>query len=243
MNALTRKQREIAGRHTLFLDIARTLMLEEGFHNLSMDRIAEIGEYSKGTVYQHFTCKEEILMQLCISAMTHLFSLFQRAANFDGNHRERLIATLYAHEIWARSDNVNMCLIQHLDNDGVKEKVTPTSLQRHDELEQLVIGSVANIVQDAINDGDLPASSLNPVEIVFGLWSMSYGGQLLQSYDIPLQELGVRDPGNVLTRMVSLTLDGLGWKPLLDEEQWIKTHQRIRKQLFAEELQQIAAAT
>jgi len=79
MNPPTRKQREIADRHTRFLDIAGSLIEAEGYSTLSMDRIAELAEYSKGTVYQHFSCKEEILIQLCNQNSQNLKSLFTAA--------------------------------------------------------------------------------------------------------------------------------------------------------------------
>ena len=45
------------------------MIVEDGYHGLSMDRIAEELEYSKGTIYQHFSCKEDILMALVNQAM------------------------------------------------------------------------------------------------------------------------------------------------------------------------------
>ena len=87
MNTLTRKQREIADRHTRFLDIAKSLIETEGYSTLSMDRIAELAEYSKGTVYQHFSCKEEILIQLCNQNGQILKSLFERACDYSSGTR------------------------------------------------------------------------------------------------------------------------------------------------------------
>ncbi len=61
MTPLSRKQREIRDRELLILDNAAELLYQEGYAGLSMERIAEAIEYSKGTVYQHFKCKEEVL--------------------------------------------------------------------------------------------------------------------------------------------------------------------------------------
>ena len=89
MNTLTRKQREIQQRKQLMLDIAEQLIDEDGHQALSMDRIAEHSEYSKGTVYQHFPCKEEVLIAICQRSMGTLTELFERANRFDGRPRER----------------------------------------------------------------------------------------------------------------------------------------------------------
>jgi len=240
MNSLSRKQREIASRHALFLDIARNVMHDDGFHQLSMERVAELAEYSKGTVYQHFPCKEEMLMQLCITCMTQLLALFLRAAEFEGSHRERLHAILYAHELWARLEPRDVCMLQLLSTDGVKEKTSEVSLQRHDDLELRIIGTVSSVVQDAIDAGELPSSSMNPIEIVFSLWSLSYGGQLLQTYDIPLEAMGLSNPGRALARMASACLDGLGWQPLSSEKSDREMHKRFQTELFADEYRQLS---
>ena len=61
---VTRKQREIAQREDLILETARKMLLERGYLGLTMDRIAEEIEYSKGTVYQHFSSKEDLISTL-----------------------------------------------------------------------------------------------------------------------------------------------------------------------------------
>ncbi|MEO1235180.1 MAG: helix-turn-helix domain-containing protein, partial [Planctomycetota bacterium] len=66
MQTLTRKQREIADRERLILDHARRMLLDGGVASLSMDRLAEAIEYSKGTVYQHFSSKEDVVAALFI---------------------------------------------------------------------------------------------------------------------------------------------------------------------------------
>ena len=90
--------------------------------------------------------------------MTQLLTLFRRAAEFDGNHRERLMAVFFAHSLWARLDPKSVDMLQHLGTDGVKEKVTDVSAQRHDELEKEIFITVSGIVQSAIDDGDLPVN-------------------------------------------------------------------------------------
>lgn len=212
---LSRKQREIAQRHALFLDIASNLLTEDGYHQLTMERIAELAEYSKGTVYQHFSCKEEILIQLCIASMSHLHALFSRASEFPGSHRDKILGVFYAHELWTQHDKNAVDMLQHLSMHGVRDKVSEESQTQHDKLEHGLVALVTNIVVEAINAGELPKQkTLTPPQIVFGLWSMSMGGQLLQASDLPLQEFGVENPGISLLRTVAATLDGYGWQPL-----------------------------
>ena len=69
MNQLTRKQREFEQREQLILKIAREMLIQQGYLGLRMDHIADRIEYSKGTIYQHFPNKEEIILALANSAM------------------------------------------------------------------------------------------------------------------------------------------------------------------------------
>ena len=62
MSTLARKKREFVQREELILETARRLLLEVGYLELTMDLIARKIEYSKGTIYQHFSSKEEILL-------------------------------------------------------------------------------------------------------------------------------------------------------------------------------------
>src|SRR5262245_12250553 len=102
MSTLTRKQREIQQREERILEESRKLLLEEGYHGLSMDRIAEVLEYSKGTIYQHFPNKEEILLALANQSMERRLDLFRRAASFKGGSRERISAVGVAAELFFR---------------------------------------------------------------------------------------------------------------------------------------------
>jgi len=238
---LSRKQREIANRHDLFLEIAENILAEEGFHLLSMERVAEVAEYSKGTVYQHFTCKEEILMQVCIKCMTQLQSLFQKATQFDGTHRDRLIAVFYAHQLWSRTGNNQIDMTMHLSMRGVREKVTERSLQQNNELEQNLVGMVNAIVDQAIKEGDLPKHKhIQPAEIVFGAWSINAGGQMLQFSDLPLEEFGVADPDVTLLKTLNIMLDGFQWQPLHNETQFNKLLKKFNNDFFADEYKQAA---
>ena len=69
MVELTRKQREIQERTREILRVAKPILLAEGFQALTMDRVASRMEYAKGTIYGHFSNKEEIVLALALEAM------------------------------------------------------------------------------------------------------------------------------------------------------------------------------
>ena len=70
MTTLTRQQREIQERDALVLDIAQKMRLERGYLGFNMDRVAEATEYSKGTISQHLTCKEDMIAALLLRSIS-----------------------------------------------------------------------------------------------------------------------------------------------------------------------------
>lgn len=219
MNTLTRKQREIAARHALLLSMAQELMHREGFHQLTMDRVAEIAEYSKGTVYQHFGCKEQILVELCNQSLTRFLALGRKAAAYPGNHRERILAFFFANDLWQQTDPNDVSMMQNLHSDGVLNKVSDEVREEHERLEQAIIGLVAGIIQDAMNDGDLSEAIGQPRELVFALWSLCHGSQILRACGLPEQALHINDPGRIICGFGQAALNGLGWQPLMNKEE------------------------
>ena len=102
MNTQSRKQREIQEREERILEVSRPLLIEQGYHGLSMDRVAESLQYSKGTIYNHFGCKEEIIIALAVQTTEKRRGLFERAAAFRGGSRGRIHAIGMAAELFVR---------------------------------------------------------------------------------------------------------------------------------------------
>jgi AcrR family transcriptional regulator len=213
-------------------------MHEHGFHQLTMEHIAEQAEYSKGTVYQHFACKEEILIQLCIRSMKNLHQLALRATEYPGSHREQLLAFVIAHGLWQQIEPNDIFMLQNLHGDGVLDKVSEKSREQHHLLEQKILQIVISFFDNAIRDGQLPVVSLNAKELVYGLWSMCYGGQLLCCYQRPLVSLELSDPAETMISLVQVMLDGLDWQPRMSAAQSNQLLERCRDDFFAAEIEQ-----
>ena len=124
MSTLTRKQREIAAREGLILDTAFELLIERGYLGLTMERIAAGVEYSKGTIYQHFPNKEEVVAALSIRSAEQRIEMFQRAATFQGNPRERMTGIGVADDLFVRLYPHHFQLEKILAMHSLREKTT-----------------------------------------------------------------------------------------------------------------------
>src|SRR5437667_3152118 len=74
--ATERRRRRFDELDRRIRDAAQRLLLERGLHGFSMDDVAEAVEYSKGTVYQHYTSKEDALVASCSDACAELARWF-----------------------------------------------------------------------------------------------------------------------------------------------------------------------
>ncbi len=231
----TRKQRELAEREKLILDTAQTMIHEHGYNHLTMERIAETVEYSKGTIYNHFASKEDLVCSLCCRSITNLIEIFERARQFKGSTRERYSAIGIGFSLYHQLHPMDSQNIQTLKNNAVREKVSKEKLAEMESLEQKITKIAQSIVQDAIDCGDLDKTHQDHIStIVFGCWSMHYGALLLDQSDIPLHDLGFSSVVKMLWHNANIYLDGYQWQPLSTTTDADELFKKISSALFDE---------
>ena len=104
------------------------------------------------------------------------------------------------------------------------------------------VGIVGGIVRDALSQGDLELPpEVTPEDLVFGLWSMSFGAFTIIATSDSLTNLGIKDPPAAVRLNIAMILDGYGWRPLSSDHDYNATRQRIAHEVFSHELQQRAA--
>ncbi len=233
---ISRKKREILEREALILDTAQTMIHQQGYNYLSMERIAEQVEYSKGTIYNHFASKEDLVCSLCCRAVSNLIDIFQRAYHYPGSSRERYLAIGIGYSLYHQLHPMDAQHIQTVKNNAVREKVSEQKLKEMESLEQQITKIAHSIVNEAIDCGDLNKRYRQEVStIVFGCWSMHYGAMLLDQSTIPLHELGFSSVVNMLWRNSNQYLDGYHWLPLSSNTDTQNLFEKISSVLFDDE--------
>lgn len=239
----TRKQREIAERQELILTVARTMLREHGYLGVTMDKIASATEYSKGTIYQHFSCKEEIMAALATRSAEERAALFERAATFQGRPRERLSAVGVAMDLFVQLYPQHFETEKLLETSSIFEKTSAARQSTWEACDFQCMNVVAGLIRDAIACGDLKTDDAElPFAVTFGLWSLAsgcYGLLSSPNQDID-SKMGFEDPVKVLHRSYHALLDGYGIRPLYHEWDWTVTYDRIRAEVFPDESAQAA---
>jgi AcrR family transcriptional regulator len=212
------------------------MVLSGGYHGLNMDRIARELGCSKGTIYNHFSCKEEILIALANVTMDKRSGMFERAAAFRGSSRERMTAVGVAQELFVRLYPDHFKVEQIVRAASIWEKTSEKRRERLNAAEGRCMGITSGIVRDAVAHNDLDLAHVaSAEEVVFGLWSMALGAFTLMLTSTSLQQIGVNDPAESLWKNYVALLDGFGWRPLSPDFDLAAARERIQREVFPEE--------
>ncbi len=241
MSTTTRKQREIRQREAYLLDVARKMLMEQGFAGLSMDRLAEATEYSKGTVYQHFSTKEDLVAALAVQSIENRRELFERALAFQGRPRERVFALGVADEVFGRlhPQYYKAEMVIRLANLQDRADVQRRKLLQ--ERDRECAGWVREIVAAAVAAGDLTLGEpWSPEGIAAAIFAIAVGTHLGQLHCEPLfDDVQALHPCCLKRESVAMMLDGFGWRPLHTEWDYDATRIRVMESIFPEEWRRI----
>ncbi len=221
MTQMTRKQREVEQRTKEILRVARPILVEEGFQALSMDRVASQMEYAKGTIYNHFPNKEEIVLALAVDAMELRRALFERASRFDGPSRFRLMAIGYACEYFTQTCTEDFLVEQWIRNNNIWDKSSEERQNLIRQCEGCCMQIVSSVVFQAIENRDLVIpEAISPQEFVFGFWAINYGSQILTHSSPSLKSVGVFNPVQAIRVHCLTLLNGFQWMPIMSWQEY-----------------------
>ena len=234
MGTHTRKERDFFKREHLILEVGAQSLLEHGYLGLSMDRIAQEVEYSKGTVYQHFSSKEDLLAAMVLHTMDQRIALLEKAATYPGRPRERLVALVEAEYVFYGLNPAQLRAAQLVRISSILSKANPERRSALQASETRCVGIINGIIRDGLANGDLTLPPEARVEqVTFGLVSIVVGFRFMLHSDIDLAHVGIPDPGTTAWRSVHALLDGYGWRPLSGDLDYQHTRMTARHMVMA----------
>lgn len=228
-------------RETELLQTALSVIAKEGVSGLTIDKMVALVPYSKGTVYNHFSCKEDLLTALCNNHVRQLAELFYRAARFDGNSREQMLAIGFSYMLHSQLNPTEFMLVISAKTPSVREKSTQKRQEEHLALEHDLLGCILQIINNGLSSGELElAPHLTPAQVAFSLWAMSFGTIALLHES--LDRCSVRTEMELEREMLNhsnIALDGLGWRPFTGEHDSSETIRRLKEGIFAAEMAEL----
>ncbi len=230
-------EESLHARELELLDTALSIIEKEGVAGLNMDKLTSCVPYSKGTIYNHFNSKEDLLTGICCQGMRILTDLFSKAGTFAGSTRERIMAQNLAYLLYALLYPTRFLLVISVMSPTLFERTSERRREEIQTLETELLGTVLTIVDESIANGDftLPVH-MNRKQVAFANWSTSFGTIALLSNDTESCEcrrgLSI---GCELFNSINLILDGLGWKPLSSEIDSAALIQQLLSEIFIKE--------
>ena len=231
------KLREIQQREKTIIQVARKLLLEHGYFALTMDRLVANTEYSKGTLYQHFSSKEDVLAAIEAEADVVRSSFFDRAAKFKGNARERMTCLGYAYELYFTLYPGHFNSERIIEAPEVQEKISPKRRMNAKSQDEHCFKVMLEMISSGKTEGNLRLpKGLSAQALCFNLWSATSGAysKLAAHFELP----GTTQKELLLSvrHTTWLLLDGYGWKPFSSEVDYGKVIKRVRKEIFPDEV-------
>jgi AcrR family transcriptional regulator len=237
MNAKqTPKQKAIQLREEQLIRTAGQILLSEGFAALSMERLAEELNTAKGTIYNHYPNREELLLSMAVTAINKRQEMFDKASTFSGRSRERMLAVGVACEIYRRNYPLHFVVEAIVRHSAIWDRCTEERRDLMKKFEQRCMSLVSGVVRSAIADGDLKLPvDLNPEEMTLSLWALTFGSYIIDLTSPSLKDIGI----NSIHRSVRLgalhMLNGYGWQPIWSAEEHNDQLVRICQSVFPDE--------
>lgn len=231
------KKRELKQREDLFLSTARDIMVENGFHGLTMGGVASTAGFAKGTLYQRFSTKEHLASALWKRSLGMATEMIARAATLDASPRERIVAAGVAVEVFARLHREDARVLPIMEAEMVLARL-PEDDQRalrrmhHEEFETIV-----SVAGQALKNGDFEwGDEARLRNMLWALWAMVDGCLSAVAEEQPVDEFGIDDPFEAAWEAADLLLDGYNWHPLSTEVDYSNVRQRVAEEFFPEYL-------
>ena len=147
-HALSLKEKQRKEREALILQAAEEVLLEKGYHAMSMDEIAARVGVAKGTLYLHFARKDELVYRLFEDDMERVLQLIERVTTMEGDARAKLASifeSLYE-SFFDQHGQLLYTLYNSIEvNDALREK-------QHGVMHQLA-DMVAGLLDEGKADG------------------------------------------------------------------------------------------
>lgn len=149
---------EQRAKEQIILRAAQGLFAERGFHNTTIDMIADGAGIGKGTVYLYFASKKDLLVTLFERRSAEMMAMLNEAVTARKSAADRLHALIRAHfDFYFKHKEFVRFVYAHLG------ELAEDMKRRVEASEQDVDGLLQNVLQQGIEEGllrPLPLRSL-----------------------------------------------------------------------------------
>jgi len=212
MGVSDRHARQKASLKRQILQAASRLLVEEGYHAVTMRKLAARIEYSPTTIYLYFTDKHELLAAVCDETFSELAAKLDRARQSSNTPLDRLRGALRTYIEFGLSHPAHYAAT-FLDPDASLEPRQP-----NDVTGKAVLAAITRLVAAGVEQGALRAGD---VELTAqALWAAIHGvtALLITQKSIPLGPQKALIERAIATLIAGVQAPGVSLPPSLVPE-------------------------
>ncbi len=198
-------------RAEYILGVAEAVLVEKGYHDASMDEIAARAGVSKGTLYQHFPTKDDLMFALIEQSLMRLEQIVQQTvvAPLSAQSKlKRILRTVYVEQ-----HEMRIQLIRLLEsNEDLRRRLRKHKGQLRTRIDQ-VTRQIGSILEEGKAEGtfDTTVSTELMLQTFLYLLSLKKQEHLFTQMHLP--------PEEVVVQMERLFFHGIVHQPMMSTEE------------------------
>lgn len=162
------------------MDTARRLFAAQGYHAVSMRRIADAIEYSPAAIYVHFKDKEALIRELCTEDFRKLGAEFMRLAEVaDPIDRIRRAGQLYIRFAAEHPNHYKLMFMTEMSAESL-EQFNPEAFPEHGNPEVDAYAFLRHSVEEAMDAGRFRPELTDVQLVTQTFWAIVHGVASLQ---------------------------------------------------------------
>ncbi|MFQ5865225.1 MAG: TetR/AcrR family transcriptional regulator [bacterium] len=171
---LPRKERERLARREEILRAARKVFSERGFEKATLDEIAEVAEFGKGTIYNYFKSKEELLTCIIERGINRFQQFVAEAIQNRTTPREKVETYIdSAFEFFERHRQIFSIL--ELERNNLARNLNDEMFGKCCAQQAALLQFLAQLFNEGIKKGEFKKlDSLKLAQALFGLIHVAY---------------------------------------------------------------------
>lgn len=180
MGIAERKEREKEQKKNAIIDAAEKVIFTKGLEAATMDEIADVAEFSKGTIYLYFKNKEDLYFAIHARGLQLLRQMFEQAVKSKKTGIDQVLAIGKAYYGYSKKHSDYYKAMVYYDCHPVKNESDSVFAEQCNIEGEEVLKLIAVTIQKGIEDKSI-RSDVDPKRTAVILWGQSMGMIQLQS--------------------------------------------------------------
>ncbi|MCO6465944.1 MAG: TetR/AcrR family transcriptional regulator [Bradyrhizobiaceae bacterium] len=156
MGVQERREREREVRRGDILNAAKTAFERYGIEHCSMERIAEVAELSKGTLYLYYRNRDELILELLTTEQEDVVMQIEKLCAGKQKPDVKLLQTVDRFETFAKNHRFYYKMFTHLNMRAIincSRQEDVRAFEKFQELNLRIVKALTHVVQEGIDMG------------------------------------------------------------------------------------------